>query len=60
MINGKNFFSQSVKTDLRTNYNIHYNIDYSIITYIIKIATGHRDDYTTGCLLDYLCFKKLL
>ena len=56
MINGKNFFSQSVKTDLRTNYNI----DYSIITYIIKIATGHRDDYTTGCLLDYLCFKKLL
>ena len=21
-------------------------------------ATGQGDDYTTGCLLDYLCFKK--
>ena len=25
---------------------------------IRKIATGQRDDYTTGCLLDYLFFKK--
>ena len=24
---------------------------------IRKIATGKRDDYTTGCLLDYQCFK---
>ena len=23
-----------------------------------KIATGQGDDYTTGCLLDYICFKK--
>ena len=22
-----------------------------------KIATGQGDDYTTGCLLDYLYFK---
>ena len=22
-----------------------------------KIATGHGDDYTTGCLLDYSYFK---
>ena len=25
---------------------------------IRKIATGQGDDYTTGCLLDYLYFKK--
>ena len=23
-----------------------------------KIATGQLDDYTTGCLLEYHCFKK--
>ena len=23
-----------------------------------KIATGQGDDYTTGCLLDYIYFKK--
>ena len=29
------------------------------ITYknIRKTATGQADDYTTGCLLDYACFK---
>ena len=29
------------------------------VTYenIRKIATGQRDDYTTGCLLDYTYFK---
>ena len=28
------------------------------VTYenIIKIATGQVDDYTTGCLLDYIYF----
>ena len=25
---------------------------------IRKIATGQGDDYTTGCLLDYIYFKK--
>ena len=25
---------------------------------IRKITTGQEDDYTTGCLLDYNCFKK--
>ena len=25
---------------------------------IWKISTGQGDDYTTGCLLDYNCFKK--
>ena len=44
MINGKTFSDQSVKNYIRT-YNIR------------KIAAGHGDDYTTGCLLDYVCFK---
>ena len=25
---------------------------------MLKIATGEGDDYTTGCLLDYLYFKE--
>ena len=31
-----------------------------LITYynIRKTATGQGDDYTTGCLLDYLYFKE--
>ena len=41
MIDGQNLFDQQVKTNLRTYYNI------------LKFATGQRDDYTTGCLLDY-------
>ena len=46
MINGKNVFDQPVKNDKVTNENI------------VKVATGQRDDYTTGCLLDYTYFKK--
>ena len=42
MIDGKNFFDQPVKNNLITYENIP------------KIATGSRDDYTTGCLLDYI------
>ena len=46
MIDGKNFFDQPVKSDKVTYENIR------------KIATGQGDDYTTGCLLDYVYFKK--
>ena len=46
MIDGKNFFDQPVKNDKVTYENIR------------KIATGWGDDYTTGSLLDYTCFKK--
>ena len=46
MINGINFFDQPIKNDLKTYDNIR------------KIATGQGDDNTTGCLLDYPCFKK--
>ena len=45
MIDGKNFFDQPVKNDKVTNETIR------------KIASGQGDDYTTGCLLDYIYFK---
>ena len=47
MLDGKNLFDQPLKNDLKT-YNIR------------KIDTGQVDDYTTGCLLDYPYFKKIL
>ena len=46
MNDGKNFFDQSINSDLKTYENIR------------KIATGQGDDYTTGCLLDYSYFKE--
>ena len=45
MINGENFFDKPIKNDKVTYENIR------------KIATGQGDDYTTGCLLDFLYFK---
>ena len=44
MINGENFFDQSIKNNKVTYENIR------------KMATGQGDDYTTGCLLDYSYF----
>ena len=46
IIDGRNFFDQPLKNDLKTHDNTR------------KIATGQGDDYTTGCLLDYPYFKK--
>ena len=45
MIDGKTFFGEPVKNDLITYENIQ------------KIVTDQRDDYRTGCLLDYKYFK---
>ena len=45
MTDGKNFFNQPIKSNKVTYENIR------------KIATGKDDDYTTGCLLDYIYFK---
>ena len=45
MIDGENFFDQPAKNDKVTYENIR------------KIMIGQGDDYTTGCLLDYACFK---
>ena len=46
MINGRDFFDQPIKNDLKAYDNIR------------KIATGQGDDYTTGCLSDYPYFKR--
>ena len=46
MIDGRNFFDQPINSMSKTYENIR------------KIVTGKGDDYTTGCLLDYLYFKK--
>ena len=45
MIDGRNFFDQPINSMNKTYENIR------------KIATGKGDDYTTGCLLDYIYFK---
>ena len=45
IIDGRNFFDQPIKIDLKIYDNIR------------KIATGHGNDYTVGCLLDYSYFK---
>ena len=46
MIDGKNFFDQPINNMIKTYENIR------------KITTGQGDDYTTGCLLDCIYFKK--
>ena len=45
MVDEKNVFNQSVKNDLRTFESNQ------------KIAVSPGDDYTIGCLLDYIYFK---
>ena len=46
MIDGRNFFDQTIKNGIKTYENIQ------------KITTGERDDCTTGCLLDYNYLKR--
>ena len=41
----KTFFDQPIKNNLRGYNNIR------------NIVTSQGDDYTTGCLIDYLYFK---
>ena len=45
IIDRRNFFDQLIKSDLKTHNNIRKN------------APGQGNDCTTGCLLDYSCFK---
>ena len=46
MVDGRNFFDQPIKNDLKTYDSIQ------------KISTNQVDSYTTDCLLDYRYFKK--
>ena len=48
MIDGRNFFDLPINSMNKTYENI------------TKIATGKCDDYTTGCLLNYLYLKKII
>ena len=45
MIDGKNVSDQPINSNLKTYDNIR------------KVTTGQGDDYTTGCLLDYIYLK---
>ena len=45
LIDGRNFYDQPINDQIKKYDEIR------------KIATGKRDDYTTGCLLDYQYFK---
>ena len=46
-IDGRNFYDQSINDSIK-----QYNE-------IRKISTGQGDDYTTGCLLDFVYFEKI-
>ena len=46
MIDCKNAFDQPINSELKTYENVR------------KIATGKRDDYTTGSLFDYFYFNE--
>ena len=46
LIDGRNFYDQAINSQLRKYDEIR------------KVALGNGDDYTTGCLLDYVYFKK--
>ena len=43
---------------VKTLFNQPINNDFKTYENIWKIATGQRDYYTTGCLLDYPYFKE--
>ena len=45
LVDGRNFYDQPINDQIKKFDEIR------------KIATGKRDDYTTGCLLDYQYFK---
>ena len=46
MIDGRNFFNQSIQNDFKIYDDVR------------KIAAGQSDDYRTGCSLDFPYFKK--
>ena len=45
-IDGRNFYDQLINDSIKQYDKVR------------KVSTGQGDDYTTGCLLDYKCFKK--
>ena len=45
-IDGRNFYDQSINDSIKQDDEMR------------KISTGHGDDYTTGCILDFAYFEK--
>ena len=45
-IDGRNFYDQPINNSIKQYDEVR------------KISAGQDDDYTTGCLLDYACFRK--
>ena len=45
-IDGRNFYDQPINDSIKQYDEVR------------KVSTGQRDDYTTGCLLDFAYFKK--
>ena len=45
-IDGRNFYDQPINNSMKQYDEVR------------KISTGEGDDYTTGCFLDYSCFRK--
>ena len=45
LIDGRNFYDQPINDSVKQYDELK------------KTATGQGDDYTTGCLLDFQCFK---
>ena len=48
MTDGKKLFDHPINNMIKTYENIR------------KITIGQGDDYTTGCLLDYIYFKNII
>ena len=48
MIDGWNFFHKPIRKDIKTYEKVRKN------------AVGQRDDYTTGCLIDYSFLKEII
>ena len=42
---GRNFYDQSINELIKQHNKVR------------KVSTVQGDDYTTGCLIDYVCFK---
>ena len=47
-IDGRNFYDQAINNLIKQYDEIR------------KISTGQGDDYTTGCLLDFAYFEKII
>ena len=50
----------NIEIDERNFYDHPINDSIKLYDEVRKISTGNGDDYTTGCLLDFAYFKKII